>query len=61
MDFKKELDNFSSSIFKLKNGNFKTRDFSPLIEGVLASVLYDLKLLSLSLIVRTKNKPRFSS
>ena len=25
-------------IFKLKNGNFKTRDFSPLIERVLADV-----------------------
>ena len=25
-------------IFKLKNGNFKTRDFSPLIERVLAGV-----------------------
>ena len=35
---KKNLDHFSSSIFKLKNGNFKTRDFSPLIERVLAGV-----------------------
>ena len=27
-------------IFKLKYGNFKTRDFSPLIERVLAGVSY---------------------
>ena len=33
MDFKKKM-----IIFKLKNGNFKTRDFSPLIERVLAGV-----------------------
>ena len=29
---------FFTIIFKLKNGNFKTRDFSPLIERVLAGV-----------------------
>ena len=29
---KKNLDHFFTIIFKLKNGNFKTRDFSPLIE-----------------------------
>ena len=29
-------------IFKLKNDNFKTRDFSPLIERVLAGAGYDL-------------------
>ena len=27
-------------IFKLKNNNFKTQDFSPLIERVLAGVMY---------------------
>ena len=30
-------------IFKLKNDNFKTRDFSPLIERVLAGVIYYLE------------------
>ena len=40
MDFKKNLDHLSSSFFKLKNGDFKTRDFSPLIERVLAGVFY---------------------
>ena len=40
MDFKKNLDHLSSSFFKLKNGDFKTRDFSPLIERVLAGVYY---------------------
>ena len=39
MDFKKNLDHLSSSFFKLKNGDFKTRDFSPLIERVLAGVI----------------------
>ena len=39
-DFKKNLDHLSSSFFKLKNGDFKTRDFSPLIERVLAGVVY---------------------
>ena len=29
-------------IFKLKNDNFKTRDFSPLIERVLAGVVYSV-------------------
>ena len=28
-------------IFKLKNNNFKTQDFSPLIERVLAGVFYE--------------------
>ena len=37
MDFKKNLDHLSS-FFKLKNGDFKTQDFSPLIERVLAGV-----------------------
>ena len=31
---------FFSIIFKLKNGNFMTRDFSPLIERVLTGVWY---------------------
>ena len=38
MDFKKT---FFIIIFKLKNGNFKTQDFSPLIERVLAGVLHN--------------------
>ena len=38
MDFKKKSRPFFIIIFKLKNGNFKTRDFSPLIERVLAGV-----------------------
>ena len=37
---KKNLDHLSSSFFKLKNGDFKTRDFSPLIERVLAGVFW---------------------
>ena len=32
------LDHFLPSFFKLKNDNFKTRNFSPLIERVLAGV-----------------------
>ena len=32
---------------KFKNGNFKTRDFSPLIERVLAGVLTELKEMDL--------------
>ena len=39
VDFKKKSRPFFTIIFKLKNGNFKTRDFSPLIETVLAGVL----------------------
>ena len=39
MDFKKKSRPFFIIIFKLKNGNFKTRDFSPLIERVLAGVI----------------------
>ena len=38
MDFKKKSRPFFIIIFKLKNCNFKTRDFSPLIERVLAGV-----------------------
>ena len=38
MDFKKKSRPFFIIIFKLKNGNFKTQDFSPLIEIVLAGV-----------------------
>ena len=41
MDFKKTSRPFFIIIFKLKNGNFKTRDFSPLIERVLAGVSVD--------------------
>ena len=37
---KKKSRPFFIIIFKLKNGNFKTRDFSPLIERVLAGVSY---------------------
>jgi len=40
VDFKKKSRPFFIIIFKLKNGNFKTRDFSPLIERVLAGVDY---------------------
>ena len=43
MDFKKKSRSFFIIIFKLKSGNFKTRDFSPLVEKVLASVKSDLK------------------
>ena len=38
MDFKKKSRPFFIIIFKLKDGSFKTRDFSPLIERVLAGV-----------------------
>ena len=38
MNFKKKSRPFFIIIFKLKNGNFKTRDFSALIERVLAGV-----------------------
>ena len=39
MDLKKKSRPFFIIIFKLKNGNFKTRNFSPLIERVLAGVI----------------------
>ena len=38
MNFKKKSRSCFIIIFKLKNGNLKTRDFSPLIERVLAGV-----------------------
>ena len=38
MNFKIEFRPLFIIIFKLKNDNFKTRDFSPLIERVLAGV-----------------------
>ena len=38
MDFKKKSRPFFAITFKLKSGDFKTRDFSPLIESVLAGV-----------------------
>ena len=38
VDFKKKSRPFFIIFFKLKNGNYKTRDFSPLIEKVLAGV-----------------------
>ena len=38
VDFKKKSRPFFIIIFKLRNSNFKTRDFSPLIERVLAGV-----------------------
>ena len=38
MNFKINSRPFFTIIFKLKNDNFKTRDFSPLIETVLAGV-----------------------
>ena len=41
VDFKKKKSTpFFIIIFKLKNGNFKTRDFSPLIERVLVGVCW---------------------
>ena len=54
VDFKiKSLDNFLPS-FLSKNGNFKTRDFSPLIKRVLAGVMDDntsvIKTRSLSIL-----------
>ena len=42
MDFKKKSRPFFIIIFKLKNCKFKTRDFSPLIERVLAGVYSDV-------------------
>ena len=39
VDFKKKSRPFFIIIFKSKNGNFKTRDFSPLIERVVAGVV----------------------
>ena len=39
MDFKNKSRPFFIIIFKSKNRNFKTRDFSPLIERVLAGVV----------------------
>ena len=38
MDFKINFRPLFAIIFKLKNDNVKTRDFSPLIERVLAGV-----------------------
>ena len=40
MNFKINSRPLFTVIFKLKNDNFKTRDFSPLIERVLAGVAY---------------------
>jgi hypothetical protein len=40
VDFKKKSRPFFIIIFKLKNGNFKTRDFSPHIERVLSGVAH---------------------
>ena len=45
MDFKKKSRPFFIIIVKLKNGNFKTRDFSPLIERVLAGVKVSVQFL----------------
>ena len=39
MNFKINSRPLFNIIFKLKNDNFKTRDFSPLIERVLAGVV----------------------
>ena len=39
MNFKINSRPFFTIIFKLKNDNFKTLDFSPLIERVLAGVM----------------------
>ena len=39
MNFKINSRTLFTIIFKLKNDNFKTRDFSPLIERVLAGVM----------------------
>ena len=41
-------------IFKLRNNNFKTRDFSPLIERVLAGVFYISNSGSFMSIYKTK-------
>ena len=49
VDFKKKPRPFFIIIFKLENGNFKTRDFSPLIERVLAGVHNLLHLLGIVL------------
>ena len=38
MDFKKKSRPFFIIIFKLQNCNFKTQDFSPIIERVLAGM-----------------------
>ena len=46
MDFKKES---IIIIYKLENGNVKARDFSPLIERVLAGVIYQKIPKSLSI------------
>ena len=40
MNFKINSRPLFTIILKLKNDNFKTRDFSPLIERVLAGVLF---------------------
>ena len=58
MDFKKKSRPFFIIVFKLKNGNFKTRDFSPLIETVLAGVrlivLLIEQFIALDLQIRSK-------
>ena len=41
MNFKINSRPLFTIIFKLKKDNFKTRDFSPLIEKVLAGVMED--------------------
>ena len=49
MNFKINSRPLFSIIFKLKNDNFKTRDFSPLIEIVLAGVSEKAKEIFLDL------------
>ena len=61
VDFKKKSRPFFIIIFKLKNGNFKTRDFSPLAERVLAGVMSFFECVSkpcrlYSLIIHRSNK-----
>ena len=46
MNFKINSRPLFTIIFKLKNDNFKTRDYSPLIERVLAGVWWIVKIRS---------------
>ena len=45
-----------TNIFKLKNDNFKTRDFSPLIERFLASVYHNATKLDVTTMKEKKKK-----
>ena len=54
VNFKINSRPLSTIIFKLKNGNFMTRDFSPLIKRVLVGVMYMSRLVYVNYIKSVK-------